>query len=161
MCLIIKENQEAKRAKKDITVYKIVEQGEKGILSTPFQHVTIAIGKKYETSEQFKVESDESNCNHEEDEKVVGKGLFHSYPTYKDAEDSLKFMQSVHTTLKFGIAKCIIPKGSWYLEGTTAIYRTCVFFTVAEIHTASVGSTAIKYVEMLDEPKTFSERNKS
>lgn len=160
MCLIIKENQEAKRARKDIIVYKIVEQdvlGE-GILSTPFQHVTIAIGKKYETSKQFEAESD---CEHEEDEKAIGKGLFHSYPTYKEAEDSLKFMESVHTTIKFGIAKCIIPKRALYLEGTTAIYRTCIFATVAEIHTASVGSTAIKYVEMIDEPKTFSERNKS
>jgi len=38
MCLVIKENQKAKRTRKDITVYKIVEQdvlGE-GILSTLF-----------------------------------------------------------------------------------------------------------------------------
>lgn len=161
MCLIIKKNQKAKRAKKDITVYKIVEQDVLGesILSTPFQHATIAIGEKYETNKQFKAES---NCNYAEDEKFINKGLFHSYPTYKDAENSLKFMGSIHTTLKIGIAKCIIPKGSLYLEGTTAIYHSYAFFAVVdEIHTASVGSTAIKYVEMIDEPKTFSERNKS
>lgn len=158
MCLVIKEHQVPQRAEQDITVYKIVEQYVNGFLSTPFQHVAIAIGKKYETSEQFEAESD---CIHEEDEKVIGKGLFHSYPTYKDAENSLNFMQSIRATLKLGIIKCIIPKGALYLEGSTGIYRTCLSIKIAEIHTASVGSTAIKYVEIIDEPKTFSERNNS
>ena len=145
MCLVINKDKVPTRAKNDIVVYKIVEEMSDGIL-TPFQCKFVNIGETYKEKGKYKVEpSDE----YAEDERIIRGGMFHSYPNIKEAERAKAFMVSVHGGRGFKIAKCIIPKGSLFIEGYSKIYHTCIFVTVNEIKLQSVGSTAIKYLSFV------------
>ena len=143
MCLIVDTKKRPTKARKDLVIYKIVEEVD-GKLVTPFQSKPVNIGETYE--EKMKpVFTKEDNIN----EKTIRKGMFHSYPDIQEAERAKAIMQGISSTRKFKIAKCIIPTGSLFIEGYSMIYHTCFFWTVEEYKFRSVGSTAIKYLSFL------------
>lgn len=146
MCLIINKDKVPTRARKDIVVYKIVEEIDDGSILTPFQCKFVTIGETYKDKGKYEVKSSE---DYAEDERIIQGGMFHSYPNIKEAESAKTFMNEIHSGRNFKIAKCIIPKGSLFIEGYSMIYHTCVFFTVDECKTQSVGSTAIKYLSFV------------
>ena len=146
MCLIINKDKVPTKATKDIVVYKIVEKIDYGSIMTPFQCKFITIGETYKEKKKYEIKSSDE-C--EEDERIIKGGMFHSYPSIEEAERAKAFMVSVHGGLGLKIAKCIIPKGSLFIEGYSKIYHTCIFVTVDEIKLQSVGSTAIKYLSFV------------
>lgn len=145
MCLVINKDKVPTRAKNDIVVYKIVEEMADSIL-TPFQCEFITIGETYKEKKKYEVESSDEYA---EDERIIKGGMFHSYPSIEEAEKAKDFMTKVNHHRDFKIAKCIIPKGSLFIEGYSKIYHTCIFVTVDEIKLQSVGSTAIKYLSFV------------
>lgn len=142
MCLIVDTKKRPTKARKDLVIYKIVEEVD-GELRTPFQEKPINIGETYK--ENGKPQVSVENV----DKKSIRKGMFHSYPDIQEAERAKAIMQGISSTRKFKIAKCIIPKGSLFIEGYSMIYHTCFFWTVEEYKFRSVGSTAIKYLSFL------------
>ena len=142
MCLIVDTKKRPTKARKDLVVYKIVEEVD-GKLVTPFQSKPVNIGETYE-------EKGKPQCSVENiDEKSIRKGMFHAYPDIQEAERAKAIMEGISSTRKFKIAKCIIPKGSLFIEGYSMIYHTCFFWTVEEYKFRSVGSTAIKYLSFV------------
>ena len=142
MCLVINKDKVPTKATKDIVVYKIVEKIGDGSIMTPFQCKFITIGETYKEKKKYEIKSSDEYA---EDERIIKGGMFHSYPSIEEAEKAKDFMNKVNHR-DFKIAKCIIPKGSLFIEGYSKIYHTCIFVTVDEIKLQSVGSTAIKYL---------------
>ena len=107
MCLTIKENQKPKVAAKDITVFKIIQDGyfgKKGLL-TFFMYSPIKIGETYHSEI-------EKNFNQIEI-------ALHSFKRLKDLKAYLMkdYPNRIFIGKKVHIAKCLIPKGSIYYTG--------------------------------------------
>ena len=106
MCLTIKRKSHKQTAKKDIVVYKIVEQVVYSKrLRTPYQFTTVKIGGKYES--KLTVYDDGI-------ELCITKGL-HSLKTKKEAIEAAKDITGCDYDQH--IVRCIIPKGSEYYVG--------------------------------------------
>jgi hypothetical protein len=149
MCLVVKKNAKIQKAKKDITVYKLVlEDNEKNNFQTPFQKQAVKIGETYETDgvfERIKPGELVRLCNGMEDDEVyINSGLFHSF---LDKEEAIK----VYSMYKYlghqpVLVKCTIPKGAKYLTGWCKFQRSYIVEIIIEKHICqSIGSTVIRY----------------
>ena len=108
MCLVLKSTFTwAKKAKKDIIVYKVIKE-DNGMYKTPCQNFVVKIGETY-TSKLNKHSS------------VVEEGL-HSFENFSDAN----FEAMCCIWHKHIVVKCIIPKGSKYYKGLFGSYDSYV-----------------------------------
>ena len=122
MCLIIKKADAdhcMKTAEEDIICYKVLEWGEifvnlgdgkchsKPVFTTPYMKHDIEIGLHYIDSHDW---LDIHPLSYSSYDMGVGTGVFHSYKNREDAES--------YKRMDLCVAKCIIPKGTEYIEGT-------------------------------------------
>ena len=119
MCLNIKKDQKPKIAKRNITVYKVVDK-EDNELTTPWYFLVVEIGEEY--SSKLIIQSDSFN-------PIITEGL-HSFADLEeataDAEDDALVL-----------IKCIIPKGSIYYKGIDCF------------NNQSYASNKLKYIKIL------------
>lgn len=106
MCLTINRKSHKQTAKRDIVVYKIVEQVVfSKRLRTPYQFTPIKIGEKYDSI--IRLYNDGI-------EYIVTKAL-HSLKTRKEAIEAAKDITGCNYDQH--IVRCVIPKGSEYYVG--------------------------------------------
>lgn len=107
-----------KIAETDIVVWKFVAEkdcNKEKYFITPFRYMRVEVGKEYSIlfyfsfAYQFKYETADGGYY-----RVSSQG-YHSFTKREDVEKMLKNWNGQD---KFCLAKCIIPKGSRYLEGT-------------------------------------------
>ena len=139
MCLSIKEKSCKQTAKKDIVVYKFLEQRfdknkywkHLGVLITPFTYKEITIGNTY--ASELKIET-----FHEGGVLIKTNRVEIGLHSIADKQDCIKSASHwVNEGRNELIVRCIIPKGSQYYVGT---YQGC----------KSYASTAIQYVEVVE-----------
>jgi len=139
MCLVIKEKSNKQTAKKDIVVYKFLEQRfDKDIYRkylfatiTPFMFKEITIGNTYVSQLNREVIPSERGLI-KTDRVEIG---LHSMA---DKQDCIKTASHwVNEGRNQLIVRCVIPKGSQYYVGT---YQG----------SKSYASTAIQYVEVVE-----------
>ena len=106
MCLY-KRTKTRKKAAKDIVVYKFLEPTDTGQWKSPYMRDFLwEVGKEYMASR--------ARYNHPV--TIVMDGYFHTYSSMMDA-----FGGARSYGLSARVFKCIIPKGSYYLEGFDSI----------------------------------------
>lgn len=118
MCLITKHPAQVQTAKEDIVVYKLVEELKNSLNSSitslygPFQWIKYGIVENlpFSVREDDKFHIELNSCDLEED--CVTKGGFHTFKNLQDAIVCNKRWKS-----EFAIYKCIIPRGTQYIEG--------------------------------------------
>lgn len=123
MCLTIKQNAKERIAKRDIIVYKWLEEDEiLKSLRTPYRLQPIKIDKTYESDLLLLFNNN-----------IITVGL-HSFERKMDAVKDIMM-----TAFGFNpiIVRCIIPKGSKYYKG--------VFY-----NKIACASNSIKYVKRLN-----------
>lgn len=114
MCLELKWWSRIRVAKKDIVCYKVVTSEYK----TPYYDYTMKPKPGYEYMADFnlgviKVEFDSYG------NRTVGDGVFHTLKDMDAAKEYLWVVKFEKVDDEAKILKCIIPKGSMYVKGTT------------------------------------------
>lgn len=127
MCLRIAKGVSEKMAEADIICYKILRVKDNGF-ETPYRYFSVVIGNTYH-----------SDLNGEERTYYIDieEGL-HSFADASDAEFLIFQNENKYPnqTIKFVMAKCIIPKGSLYYKGKFNYYD-------------SYASDCIRYEEII------------
>ena len=151
MCLITKQS-DAKIASKDITCYKVLLKYGNVYIS-PCKHFAFFQNqpnpnKVFNAEKSYWLENfpnDDLKPNYIDDEGnfsllpvsyELNYGFFHMY---KDYESALKELKNDIVTLEPSIIfECVIPKGSRYYEGVTALYSV-----------PSIASDKLKIIKQL------------
>lgn len=116
MCLKLKGFSIKRLALTDKICYKFLENDGKGGYETPYKYFDVVIGETYKSTLRRTV------CNE------IEEGL-HSFADYEDTKNKAYTFGCV-------VAKCVIPRGSWYYTGE---FSGC----------KSYASSQLKYVEII------------
>lgn len=121
MCLIVDSSKEFEVAKNDIVCYKVLYDHENGFYTTPYQQMRVEIGKQYKNREKVQFQYHFLDLTLNIWPKILTGGAYHSFVELDDAKDEInKIRQQIGGWYDMVVVKCIIPKGSKYMEG---IYR--------------------------------------
>lgn len=116
MCLKLKSISFKRLALTDKICYKFLESDCKGGYETPYRYLEVTIGETYKSTLR------RTECNE------IEEGL-HSFANYEDTKRKADNFSCV-------VAKCVIPRGSWYYKGEFSGYK-------------SYASNQLKYVEII------------
>jgi|ERR1019366_1197735 hypothetical protein len=133
MCLTLGLNYKEETAEQPITCFKVVMKGKSGgLLLTPYQNMTVKIGKTY-TSE-IRVGT---LCG----DSVLTLG-FHSFQNLELAKSEAKGWECLKLTIPL-VVKCQIPTGAKYYQGG---------FECSDILALNdcYGSDMIEYLEIVE-----------
>ena len=143
MCIITRKNKlEIKTATEDMVVYKLVVY-DQGNLYTYFMEIPVCLGETYDRDD-FVEKWEEIHIGPRK-RYAIGEGAFHSAVRKEDLEkdrDNRNWTYRVfELDTRIDIAKCIIPKGSRYVEGRTyqCFNKECL----------AIASEKIKYIEIV------------
>jgi hypothetical protein len=126
MCLYIKRFSKIKQTAEDIICYKVIRFVH-GITITPYRKVPIEIGEEYVSNLLKGIDN------------TVDVGI-HSFATLTDATDEAADWRFYNPAEKFAVAKCIIPAGSLYIQGT---------FNISGHDAKSIASNCIVYKSLI------------
>lgn len=110
MCLTTRQICPLK-AKRDITVYKILKINPLGKLYTPCTYVEVKVGETMDASCQKTQEYSRKlvSTKHQLLVKEIGGGMIHSY-----VDENFALVMTNWIDYKWAIVKCTIPKGTLY-----------------------------------------------
>jgi len=133
MCLKVEGKTRFKKAKKEITCYKVLRDHGDKIYSAPFHMMLVSLGKEYHTGEEM-------------EKKVLKNGDFlirgNAFHSFKKKEDAIANAEKYNKEnkdekFKYIVVSCLIPEGSEIIEGT---FREC----------DGICSNVIKYEKTVD-----------
>ena len=109
MCLVC-ENLNYKIAEEDIVCYKVVFELDKKSYMTPYQQYCCKLDEHCVNKGTISIKRFSKDSNY-----YIYGGMFHSYQKLSDACLDMLWFNSLgkHTI----VIKCIIPKGTHYIEG--------------------------------------------
>lgn len=123
MC-ILTNNVKFKIADQDIVCYKVLLKSKvEGVFLSPYLRFYYTLNKQYDDNNELDVRKWDNS------DFIINGGVFHMFANYEDAMDEvnwLTFPENMDVLCSCAIVKCIIPKGSKYIEG-----KYCQFDSIA------------------------------
>lgn len=135
MCIFI-NNVKFKIADQDIVCYKVLLKSkvDEGVFLSPYLRFYCTLNKQYDDNNKLDIRKLNTDF-------IINGGVFHMFANYEDAMDELNwltFPENMDVLCSCAIVKCIIPKGSEYIEGKYIYFH-------------SIASKSVIYKEVLYE----------
>jgi hypothetical protein len=130
MCLIIKKGQKFRKTRKDIIVYKHVYLVG-NIIYSSYQNRRVGMIDNLPIHLTLDVEEVTIQMNEDTWEILLG---FHSFINLSDCVHRAKYLDEI-------VIECVIPKGSWVIEG---------IFGIFDESSKSIVSTEIIYNKIVE-----------
>ncbi len=139
MCLIVNKKASKRTAKKDIVVWKVLQE-HKHVYYTAYMALPIYMHQTYkEDLGSMKKDGDEESY------RIIEEG-FHSLVHFSAAKNELSALKNLYNLIAedenyhFVISKCIIPAGAKYYKGLYGGDESYVSNTIKYIEIVNHGS---------------------
>ena len=133
MCLVC-DNLKFKTAEEDIECYKVVIKIDENSYITPYQRFLCSLNEHYINKHEI------DNYQENKNTYYVYGGVYHSFQKLSDAYFEMLWFQTINNCppqydmgKKSVVVKCIIPKGTEYIEGNFNNLNYCPCYGSKEI----------------------------